>query len=120
MKGNTVTTDSLILKNRLLKNQKKLKSYINKGNLEAYRLYNKDIPEYPYLIDIYGKHAVIYEQGKKLSDEDRAKRELHQKDIETVLEEAFQIPLHISISKPVKDKKEMSSIVLQMIEKMNF
>lgn len=64
MKGNTVTTDSLILKNRLLKNQKKLKSYINKGNLEAYRLYNKDIPEYPYLIDIYGKHAVIYEQGK--------------------------------------------------------
>ena len=95
MKGNTVSTDSKILKNRLLKNQKKLKSFINKGNLEAYRLYNKDIPEYPYLIDIYGEHAVIYEQGKKLSDEDQIKRELHQKDIETVLEEAFGIPLSL-------------------------
>ena len=91
MKGNTVTADSVVLKNRLLKNQKKLKSYLTKGGIEAYRLYNKDIPEYPYLIDIYGNHAVIYEQGKKLGEEDQPKRVLHQKQIEEVLHEAFNI-----------------------------
>jgi 23S rRNA (cytosine1962-C5)-methyltransferase len=92
MKGNTVTANLLALKNRLIKNQKKLKTYIHKYGIEAYRLYSKDIPEYPYLIDIYGKHAVIYEQGKKLNDEDQVKREVHQKDIEQVLTEVMAIP----------------------------
>lgn len=92
MKGNTVTTDTSALKNRLQKNQKKLKSYLSKNGIEAYRLYNKDIPEYPYLIDIYGDQAVIYEQGKKLGEEDQAKRELHQAHIEAALEELLGIP----------------------------
>ena len=59
MKGNTVTRDPSALKNRLVKNQKKLKSYLNKNQIKAYRIYNKDIPEYPYLIDVYGDSAVI-------------------------------------------------------------
>ncbi len=91
MKGNTVSSDHTALKNRLIKNQKKLKSYLAKNQIEAYRLYNKDIPEYPYLIDIYGKHAVIYEQGKKLQDEDQNLREIHQGNIETALTEVIGI-----------------------------
>lgn len=91
MKGNTVSSDPTALKNRLLKNQKKLKSYLTKNNIEAYRLYNKDIPEYPYLIDIYGDRAVIYEQGKKLHDEDQPLREIHQKHIELALQEVLKI-----------------------------
>jgi 23S rRNA (cytosine1962-C5)-methyltransferase len=91
LKGNTVALDPSALKNRLAKNHKKLKSFIQKNQLEAYRLYNKDIPEYPYLIDIYGKHAVIYEQGKKLSEEDQTKREVHQNDIELGLSEVMKI-----------------------------
>ena len=79
------------LKNRLQKNLKKLKTYLQKNGIEAYRIYNKDIPEYPYLIDIYGSDAVIYEQGKKLAEEDEAKRIIHQKDIELVIQEIFQI-----------------------------
>lgn len=91
MKGNTVSSDHTALKNRLLKNQKKLKSYLSKNQIEAYRLYNKDIPEYPYLIDIYGKHAVIYEQGKRLNEDDQALRELHQKNIEQAIFEVLNI-----------------------------
>ncbi len=91
MKGKTVTSDSTPLKNRLSKNQKKLKTYLQKNKIEAYRLYNKDIPEYPYLIDIYGDCAVIYEQGKKLGEEDQAKREAHQRDIEVALKEVIGI-----------------------------
>jgi 23S rRNA (cytosine1962-C5)-methyltransferase/23S rRNA (guanine2445-N2)-methyltransferase / 23S rRNA (guanine2069-N7)-methyltransferase len=87
-----VTSDATPLKNRLVKNQKKLKPYRQKNKIEAYRLYNKDIPEYPYLIDIYGDHAVVYEQGKRLADEDQGKRETHQNDIETALTEVLHIP----------------------------
>jgi 23S rRNA (cytosine1962-C5)-methyltransferase len=87
-----VTLDQSALKNRLVKNQKKLKTYLQKNKIEAYRLYNKDIPEYPYLIDVYGHHAVIYEQGKKLGEEDQPKREQHQIDIEQALTEILGIP----------------------------
>lgn len=83
--------ESNALKNRLQKNFKKLKTYLQKNGIEAYRIYNKDIPEYPYLIDIYSDHAVIYEQGKKLSEEDELKRIQHQKDIEVAIQETFQI-----------------------------
>lgn len=83
--------DPSALKNRLAKNHKKLKSYLQKNQIEAYRLYNKDIPEIPYLIDIYGEHAVIYEQGKKLGEEDQGKRESHQNDIELALQEVMNI-----------------------------
>lgn len=84
--------DPQVLKNRLTKNLKKLKSFLDKNKIEAFRLYNKDIPELPYIIDMYADEAVIFEQGKRLSDEDQSKRSDHQQLIQTVLEEAFSIP----------------------------
>jgi 23S rRNA (cytosine1962-C5)-methyltransferase len=84
--------ESTALKNRLIKNQKRLKSYLKQHQLEAYRLYNKDIPEYPYLIDIYAQDAVIYEQGKALSEEEEGRRTQHQQDIQAALQEVCQIP----------------------------
>ena len=83
--------DSQPIKNRLQKNFKKLKTYLQKNEIEAYRIYNKDIPEYPYQIDIYGPDAVIYEQGKRLDDEESPLREQHQKDIEGAIQEVFNI-----------------------------
>jgi 23S rRNA (cytosine1962-C5)-methyltransferase len=91
MKGNSVGSNRASLINRLIKNQKKLKTYLVKNGIEAYRLYNKDIPEYPYLIDIYGNKAVIYEQGKKLEEEEAQTRLIHQKDIEDVIKEVLAI-----------------------------
>ncbi len=93
MKGNTVTADSTALQNRLQKNQKKLKTYLNKNGIEAYRIYNKDIPEYPYLIDVYGTEAVIYEQGKKLDEEEAPIREVHQREIEAAVLAVLGIPV---------------------------
>lgn len=104
-----MSLDPSALKNRLAKNQKKLKSYLVKNQIEAYRLYNKDIPEYPYLIDIYGEHAVIYEQGKKLGEEDQAKRESHQNDIELALSEVMNISLdkqHFKIREKQKGNEQ--------------
>ena len=101
--------DSQPFKNRLQKNLKKLKSYIQKNGIEAYRIYNKDIPEYPYQIDIYGSDAVIYEQGKKLGDEEAPIRIQHQKDIELAIHEVFNITLdkqHFKIRQKQKGNEQ--------------
>lgn len=84
--------EATALINRLIKNKKRLKSYLAKNQLEAYRIYAKDIPEYPYLIDIYAQHAVIFEQGKKLAEEDSDKRRQHQQEIEAAITQLFSIP----------------------------
>lgn len=47
--------------NRLLKNKKNLKSWLKKEQIECYRLYDADIPEYNVAIDIYGDYLVIQE-----------------------------------------------------------
>jgi 23S rRNA (cytosine1962-C5)-methyltransferase len=45
-----------MIKNRLEKNFKKLKSWAEKNKIEAYRLYDKDIPEFPFLIERLLRH----------------------------------------------------------------
>jgi len=47
--------------NRIKKNFKKLKSWINKENINAYRVYDADIPEYAVAIDVYNEHINIQE-----------------------------------------------------------
>ncbi|MFY7992034.1 MAG: class I SAM-dependent methyltransferase [Bacteriovoracaceae bacterium] len=83
---------SQALKNRLQKNYKKHKSWIVKNEYECFRLYHKDIPEIPYIIDIYKNYAVIYEKGKKLAEEDLIKRDEHQQMIKNALIEVMNIP----------------------------
>jgi len=70
---------------------KKLKTYVEKEKIEAYRIYQKDIPEYPYLIDIYGKNLLVYEQGKKLYDEEVKIRDEHLREVEETLIEIFSV-----------------------------
>jgi 23S rRNA (cytosine1962-C5)-methyltransferase len=105
--------DSQPIKNRLQKNFKKLKTYLQKNGVEAYRIYNKDIPEYPYQSDIYGPDAVIYEQGKRLSDEDSPLREQHQKDIEVAIAEVFNISAerqHFKIRQKQKGNEQYKAL----------
>lgn len=92
MKGKTVLNEANDLQNRLQKNLKKLKSYISKNNLEAFRIYNKDIPKYPYQIDIYKDRAIIFEQGKRLNDDEDQLRDAHLKDIQESITHVFKIP----------------------------
>jgi 23S rRNA (guanine2445-N2)-methyltransferase / 23S rRNA (guanine2069-N7)-methyltransferase len=62
--------------NRLLKNKKNLKSWIKQENIECYRLYDADIPEYNVAVDVYGDHLVIqeYSAPNKIEPEKVAKR----------------------------------------------
>jgi 23S rRNA (cytosine1962-C5)-methyltransferase/23S rRNA (guanine2445-N2)-methyltransferase / 23S rRNA (guanine2069-N7)-methyltransferase len=52
-----------MIKNRLEKNYKKLKAWAERAGIQAYRLYDRDIPEYPFIVDIYGDHFLIYDKG---------------------------------------------------------
>ncbi len=56
-----VTEVALDFANRLRKNLRNLKKYIEKENLESYRIYDADLPDYNAAIDVYGDYAVIQE-----------------------------------------------------------
>jgi len=47
--------------NRLKKNAKNLKNWLKKEQIECYRIYDADIPEYNVALDIYSDHLVIQE-----------------------------------------------------------
>lgn len=57
----TLNANALMLKNRLLKNKKHLEKWLKKENIRAYRLYDKDLPEYAVAIDIYNDKALVQE-----------------------------------------------------------
>lgn len=51
-----------MIKSKIEKNYKKLKPWSEKNQIEAFRLYDKDIPEFPFLIDVYKNYFVIYDK----------------------------------------------------------
>ena len=55
------------LTNRIRKNLKRLQGFFEKEGVTAYRIYDRDIPEYPYIIDKYGHELVVYDRRKKSS-----------------------------------------------------
>lgn len=59
-----------MIQNRLEKNLKKLQSWSEKHKIEAYRLYDRDIPEFPFIVDRYKDHFVVYDKSQKI-DEDK-------------------------------------------------
>lgn len=60
-----------MIKNRLEKNYKKLKSWADRQQIEAYRLYDRDIPEYPFIVDIYKDQYVVYDKSDPVKDKDK-------------------------------------------------
>ncbi|NRB41524.1 MAG: bifunctional 23S rRNA (guanine(2069)-N(7))-methyltransferase RlmK/23S rRNA (guanine(2445)-N(2))-methyltransferase RlmL [Pseudomonadales bacterium] len=47
--------------NRLRKNQKRLKKWLNKNEIHAYRIYDADMPEYAFSLDCYGGQYQVTE-----------------------------------------------------------
>jgi 23S rRNA (guanine2445-N2)-methyltransferase / 23S rRNA (guanine2069-N7)-methyltransferase len=50
-----------MLANRLKKNLKKIRKYLNKNNITCYRAYDADLPEYNFAIDVYQDHLHVQE-----------------------------------------------------------
>jgi len=56
--------------NRIIKNKKRLKNWLNRANTNAYRIYDADLPNYNFAIDIYNDWAIVqeYKAPKTISD----------------------------------------------------
>lgn len=54
--------DFTALENRLKKLAGPRKRWSIKEQTDAYRLYEQDIPELRYIVDLYGEHAVVYDR----------------------------------------------------------
>lgn len=80
--------DSPALANRLLKNQRHLGKWARREGIEAYRLYDRDIPEFPLAIDRYADwlHVQVFEKKRALQVDDL-------ENIRTELAAALEIPV---------------------------
>lgn len=58
--------------NRLGKNLKHQLKWAKRQNLEAWRMYDRDIPQFPFAIDLYGEHIHLqeYDTGWRIKPQD--------------------------------------------------
>ncbi|RJS27496.1 SAM-dependent methyltransferase [Corallococcus sp. H22C18031201] len=54
-----------MFENRLRKNAKRLRKWAQAQGLTAFRVYDRDVPEYPYAVDLYGDHAHVVEYPRR-------------------------------------------------------
>ncbi|MCK5795796.1 MAG: bifunctional 23S rRNA (guanine(2069)-N(7))-methyltransferase RlmK/23S rRNA (guanine(2445)-N(2))-methyltransferase RlmL [Deltaproteobacteria bacterium] len=67
-----------MLANRLRKNEKRLRRWVSKEGIEAYRVYDADLPEYASAIDRYGDKLAVHEYAApRTVDPRRAEDRLH-------------------------------------------
>lgn len=57
--------------NRIVKNRKRLSSWVKREQVQCYRLYDADMPEYSVAVDVYGDyvHVAEYQAPKSISPE---------------------------------------------------
>ncbi|MCQ8876840.1 bifunctional 23S rRNA (guanine(2069)-N(7))-methyltransferase RlmK/23S rRNA (guanine(2445)-N(2))-methyltransferase RlmL [Pseudoalteromonas shioyasakiensis] len=67
---------SMSFANRVKKNKQGLKNWLKQNDVQAYRVYDADIPEYNVAVDVYGDSAVIFEYAapKEIDDATAHKR----------------------------------------------
>ena len=71
------STVAVDFSNRLQKNIKKIEKWAKQQGLDAYRLYDADLPEYNVAVDRYGDHIVVQEYAApKNIDENKARQRL--------------------------------------------
>ncbi len=63
-------SEASTFENRLRKNARHLRKWAQRRGLTAYRVYDKDVPEYPYTVDWYGGriHLVEFPRKKALRE----------------------------------------------------
>ncbi len=57
----SLSSGAQMLANRLRKNFSQLQKWVKRNQISCYRIYDADLPEYAYAIDIYNDYAVLQE-----------------------------------------------------------
>jgi 23S rRNA (guanine2445-N2)-methyltransferase / 23S rRNA (guanine2069-N7)-methyltransferase len=97
-----------MIANRLRKNLKRLSEWADEAGVDCYRLYDADMPEYAFAIDLYatneGRHVHVQEYAAPKSvDEEGARR--RRREVLTVLPEVLEVPLQNVHSRVRKQQK---------------
>lgn len=102
-----------MLVNRLQKNLKHLQKWAKRQDIGCYRLYDADLPEYAFAIDIYNDHAVLQEYA--------APAEIATHKVERRSLEVHQAVLSVLGLRPenivIKQRKQQKG--LEQYQKMN-
>jgi len=76
--------------NRISKNYKHLKKWAKSAGIECFRVYDRDIPELPFALDLYSDRAHLQEYSKPVMNV-RAQRQWL-----TAMREAVAVALHVA------------------------
>ena len=70
----TAAVDASGLSNRIRKNARHLARWARREGIQAWRVYDRDIPEFPYAVDRYGDwlHVQLFDGKRELRDEEIA------------------------------------------------
>ena len=81
--------------NRLRKNLQRFEHWAKRNDIEAFRVYDADMPEYAFAIDVYGRdprHVYVQEyDAPKTVDQNKARD--RRREVLSVLPEVFGVPL---------------------------
>jgi 23S rRNA (guanine2445-N2)-methyltransferase / 23S rRNA (guanine2069-N7)-methyltransferase len=100
------------LANRLRKNGRQLRKYIEQENIQAYRLYDRDLPEFNFSIDIYGDQVLVQEyKPPKTVDENKAEqRRGWTVSVVRSLLNAHREQVHLRTRQPQKGKSQYQKL----------
>jgi 23S rRNA (guanine2069-N7)-methyltransferase / 23S rRNA (guanine2445-N2)-methyltransferase len=97
--------------NRLRKNLQRLDPWAEREHIDCYRVYDADMPEYAFAIDLYGRearHVYVQEYAPPKSVDQEGARERRREAL-AVLPEVLQVPLaqvHSRVRKPQKGAEQ--------------
>lgn len=99
-----------MIQNRLKKNLKSRKPWLTE-KIEAFRLYDRDIPEYPFIVEIFKDQAVVW---KKTDEQIDKGKEHHFQELLEAIEEVMGISKE---SIHIKERNRQSGA--EQYEKLN-
>ena len=97
--------------NRLRKNLQRLEPWAEREHIDCFRVYDADMPEYAFAIDVYGRearhvHVQEYAAPKTVNQERARER---RREVLAVLPEVLSVPLeqvHTRLRKPQKGREQ--------------
>lgn len=78
------------IKNRIKKNVANLEAWAKKFKIDAYRIYERDIPDYPFIVDRYNDKFIVYDRSIDSIDSREDKQE-HFPELLAALREIFGV-----------------------------
>lgn len=103
-KASSLSAGAQMLANRLHKNLHHLQKWAKRNQIDCYRVYDADLPEYAFAIDLYHDHAVLQEYAAPATIPTHV-AERRSLDVIQVVPQALKIPAANLVVKQRKQQK---------------